>query len=185
MRKYYEHITKSYFLESSFRSINYSIGGHCSWLLTVVLSYCRGDAEFEQFFSTASSAKTTLGRYYLRSLEQALANDAEPYFEPNDDPSSITLEHVLPKNPNDGEWSAFNPEEVKRLARRIGNLCLLQKTANSNLKSAEFVIKKPVLAEAGYVLTSKIAAYDDWTVDTIAERQGELAKLAVKAWPIR
>jgi hypothetical protein len=144
-----------------------------------------GDAEFEQVFATASSAKTALGRYYLRSLEQARENDPEPYFEPNDDPASITLEHVLPKNPNEGEWTDFDPEEVKRLARRIGNLCLLQKTANSNLKSAEFALKKPSLAAAKYVLTSEIAEFSDWTADTIAERQRGLAKLAVKAWPVR
>src|SRR3546814_16361072 len=56
------------------------------------------DSEFEQIFATASSSKSALARYYLRSLAQARDNDPEPYFEPNEDPASITLEHVLPQS---------------------------------------------------------------------------------------
>jgi hypothetical protein len=141
------------------------------------------DDEFEQLFSTASSSKTALARYYLRSLEQAYTGDPEPYFEPNEDPAAITLEHVLPKAPDPKAWPQFDAEEAKRMSRRIGNLCLLQKTPNNNLKSAPYDEKLPILKDAPYVLTSGIADYLTWTSDAIAARQKYLARLAPAAWP--
>jgi hypothetical protein len=142
------------------------------------------DAEFEQLFATASSSKSALGRYYLHSLERALEDDSEPYFEANEDPASITLEHILPKTPQGTDWAQFGPEDVKRFSRRLGNMCLLSRTPNSELKSGPFEQKRPILADVPYRLTNSIAKFDDWTAETITERQKELALLAVKAWPV-
>src|SRR3546814_19080422 len=84
---------------------------------------------------------------------------------------------------SEGEWPQFEPDEVMRLARRVGNMCLLQRTPNSNLKSGSFETKRAALAAAPSVLSSSIAESADWTEETIAERQRLLPKIAVKAWP--
>jgi hypothetical protein len=142
-----------------------------------------GDADFEEAFRTTASSKPQLARYYLRSLEQALAQDPEPYFDLNDDPDAITLEHVLPKKV-EGNWPHISDEDVKRYSRRLGNLCLLQRTPNSDLRSAAFSVKRPILNAASYALTSEIGKFDQWSAVEIETRQERLAELSVKAWPV-
>lgn len=141
------------------------------------------DEEFEQLFSTATSSKTALARYYLHSLERAQEDDPEPYFETSENPDTITLEHILPKNPGPN-WPQFDPEDVKRFSVRIGNLCLLNKSSNNHLRSAGFEEKRPILKEAPYVLTSEVAQFAEWTPKSIVERQRTQAALAIKAWPV-
>ncbi len=99
-------------------------------------------AEFENF--TVSNAR--LARYYLRSLEMAAKDEAEPCFMPNDDRTIINLEHVLPKRPG-GNWKQFNEEQVAALHKRVGNVALLRATENSKLKSNSFADKKAVYRE--------------------------------------
>jgi hypothetical protein len=142
------------------------------------------DAEFEQLFATASSSKSALGRYYLHSLERVRDGDPEPYFEAVEDPAQITLEHILPKTPEAGEWDQFDADDVKRYSRRLGNMCLLHHSSNSTLKSGSFRKKKPILADVPFSLTSEIAEYDDWTAHAIQTRQAGMAELAVRAWPV-
>ena len=49
----------------------------------------------------SNNAAIALARYYLRSLETAAKNEAEPWFIPTDDGTVINLEHVLPKQPEE------------------------------------------------------------------------------------
>ncbi len=142
------------------------------------------NTEFEEAFATTSSTKPDYARYYLRTLERSLRSESEPWHVENDDPASITLEHILPKSPGPGwgEWQ--DAEQVKKYVRRLGNMCLLQRTANSNLKSDAFDIKRRAFRDAPYSFTSHIADYEKWTPDEIEERQSRMAKQAVLAWPI-
>lgn len=137
---------------------------------------------FEERFSVATVSNARLARYYLRSLEVSAAGEAEPWFIPNEDPTAITLEHVLPLR-TEGNWNHIEPEVAKAYAKRIGNLALLQATGNSDLKSDSFDVKKPVLASSAYETTARIANWDSWDASAITERQNELAKLAVTTWP--
>jgi hypothetical protein len=140
--------------------------------------------DFEDSFSTATVSKASFARYYLRSLEMALKDQPDPLFIPNADKETISLEHILPEKPQDN-WKQFNQDEVDTYSRRIGNLALLVKKSNSDLRSADFETKKKVYAQSGgYDLTTQIVKLDEWTVEKIVERQKILAKLALKAWPI-
>ena len=64
-------------------------------------------------------------------------------------------------------------------------MVLLKTRLNSELKSSGFDTKKLHLADSDFVLTSLVAEKAIWGVDEIEERQKVLAKLAVKAWPLR
>jgi len=141
------------------------------------------DPQFQESFETASVSNTKLARYYLRSLEMVAKDETEPWLIPNNDRQVINLEHILPKNP-EGNWPLFEDEYVKMYSKRIGNLALLQASANSDLKSKSFMEKKTVYAISPYVLTKQISEADDWTVEKIASRQKTLAELAISAWPI-
>jgi hypothetical protein len=138
---------------------------------------------FKEAFSQTSSTKPDYARYYLRSLESAFAGETEPWKLLNDDPTEITLEHVLPKSPLDGEWLTFPPDQVQSYSRRLGNMCLLQKTPNSNAKSLPFEAKRKLYKASPYALTSELASLQEWTPAELENRQARMAELALKAWP--
>ena len=141
------------------------------------------DEEFSTAFERARVSNARLARYYLRSLETASNNEAEPWFMPTDDGTVINLEHVLPKQPQ-GNWPLFSDEEVRLYTRRLGNLALMQAGDNSTVRSAPFEEKKVFYSESPYVLTNEIADFRQWTVQAITERQARLAQLALLAWPV-
>ena len=114
------------------------------------------DEEFRAAFESTRVSNASLARYYLRSLETAAKNEAEPWFIPTDDGTVINLEHVLSKQP-EGNWTQFNDEEVRLYGRRLGNLALMRASDNSTVRSAAFEEKKALYAHSPYVLTSEIA----------------------------
>jgi hypothetical protein len=142
-----------------------------------------GDEQFRQKFEITTSSTVKLARYYLRSLELVAKGENEPWHIPNDDPQSITLEHVLPKKPQDN-WPQFTEDEARSNVRRLGNMVLLRASLNSNLKSSAFADKKQQFAASPYITTKQVADVPDWTPATIDQRQKELATLALKAWPL-
>ncbi len=141
------------------------------------------DEEFRAAFETARVSNPRLARYYLRSLETASKNEPEPWFMPTDDGTVINLEHVLPKKP-EGNWPQFNDDEIRLYGSRLGNLALMRASDNSAARSAGFEEKKPLYAQSPYKLTSEIADRSEWTVQAIAERQKQMAQLALVAWPV-
>ena len=152
-------------------------------LRVALTSITPNDEVFRTAYKTARVANARLARYYLRSLEIAACKEPEPWFIPTDDATIINLEHVLPKNP-ENNWPQFNDDEVRRYSSRLGNLTLMRASDNRIVLSAPFEDKKPFYSRSPYILTKQIATYLQWTVDSITERQEELARLAPKAWPI-
>lgn len=142
------------------------------------------DVTFREAFATASSSKPDLARYYLRSLESVIDQQDEPWMLVNDDPAVITLEHILPKSPRTHEWPEFESESISRYIRRLGNMCLLQRTPNSNARSDRFEDKLVAYRSAPLSLTASVAENEHWSPDVINQRQAAMADLAVKAWPI-
>ncbi len=141
------------------------------------------DAEFKEAFSTTKVSSEKFARYYLRALEMAAKGEKEPWYSPLEDKGIINLEHVLPKKPLDN-WPNFNKEDVANCVQRLGNLALLQRSTNSDLKSADFKTKRKVYAESPYILTSQIAELNDWTPVAIGNRQKTIAALSTLTWPI-
>jgi hypothetical protein len=142
------------------------------------------NSQFAEAFERARVSSAKLGRYYLRSLESAAKDETEPWFIPQDDRAIINLEHVLPQKP-EGNWPAFTEDDVNQYSKRLGNLVLLNASANSTAKSASFQDKRKMYADSPYVLTSQVAEVEDWSPTSIVERQKGLAQLAVKAWPAK
>jgi hypothetical protein len=141
------------------------------------------DRDFKTAFETARVASSKQARYYLRSLESVANQDKEPWFVPVDDPDVINLEHVFPRKP-EGNWPAFEDDDHKVKATRLGNLVLMKSTDNSAANSDSFGEKRDIYAEASYVLTRELGDLDDWEPSNIDERQRKLAEIAVHAWPI-
>jgi hypothetical protein len=143
------------------------------------------DADFRETFVTARSSNSELARYYLRALEAAAANESEPWHIVNDDSSAITLEHVLPKNPPSGTWETFKDDDAAdRYLKRLGNLCLLQKTPNSDMDNGDFEKKKPIFESSPLVFTNQIATFKEWSPASVEGRQKAMAEMALRAWPL-
>jgi hypothetical protein len=140
------------------------------------------DSQFTEAFERARVSSAKHGRYYLRSLESAAKDEAEPWFIPQDDRAIINLEHVLPQKP-EGNWPTFTDDDATQYSKRLGNLVLLNASANSTAKSAGFEDKRAMYEASPYVLTSQVAEAEPSSPTTIVERQKGLAKLAVRAWP--
>jgi hypothetical protein len=154
-----------------------------SALKVVLAKVIVSDADFKQEFAIARVTNASAARYYLRALEGAQASEKEPWYILNDDPAAMTLEHVLPQNA-DESWSDLDDDQQKRLVRRLGNLCIMDKTGNGAVANKSFAEKRNVLSKAPYKLTSMIAEYEYWGPEQITERQNKLAELAVRAWPV-
>lgn len=141
------------------------------------------DDAFRAAFTLAKVSNQRLARYYLRSLEMTAKGEAEPWFVPQEDPTIITLEHILPRKPGSG-WLHFTEDEAKTFLTRLGNQALLQASTNSRAGNGSFSAKKEILARSPYTLTSMVQNTDEWTPSAIQERQEFLANLAVSTWPI-
>ncbi len=102
---------------------------------------------------------------------------------PIEDRNKPTLEHVLPENPRTN-WSAFTPEDHKAYYRRIGNMVLMLSGRNAVMGNASFATKQPLLFACGLQLTKMAGRQPKWEKDEIIARQKELAKIAVRTWPL-
>jgi Protein of unknown function (DUF1524)/Protein of unknown function DUF262 len=149
----------------------------------VLASVAPSDEQFRLGFQVATVSKISLGRYYLRSLEMTAKGEPTPWFVPNDDRQTITLEHVLPQNPG-SQWRHFDKEGAITYAKRIGNLVLLPAKSNAALGNNDFAAKSGVFSQASYELTRQVSTVTEWTPETITTRQQILADFAVKTWPL-
>lgn len=141
------------------------------------------DSKFENAVANASVANQQLARYYLRALQRCKDGEAEPQYIPNPG-GEVTLEHILPSRPG-AEWNYISEEDQKKYVNRLGNQVLLAATVNSKIGNAAFKMKKTALAACSFSLTKDVTQYENWGVNEISKRQAELARLAVKTWPLK
>jgi hypothetical protein len=140
------------------------------------------DIQFQDAFSTARVSKGYLARYYLRAIDKAMDSDPDPEFVANPDYDAANLEHIVPVNPGTG-WS-LTEDEANSIQSLLGNLTLLSSKKNVAIGNASFAEKLPVYKDSQYTITNKLENYTEFGIEQIKERQGELAKLAVKAWSL-
>jgi hypothetical protein len=141
------------------------------------------DEEFASAFGVARVPRGTLARYYLYALDRGKNGQTEPELVPNQDEEKVNLEHVLPKNPTDGEWTDFSAEQKRDFLYRLGNMALLQKGPNGRIGNKPFTYKQPILAASALLWTQDAGGRAGWTTDIIAARQQDMASLAVAVWP--
>lgn len=139
------------------------------------------DRLFHETFARARVSNARLARYYLRRMEDVFG-ESDPYKTPVEDTEKFDLEHVLPKKP-DSDWN-IDPDDVGVLATRLGNQALVKKSDNGRLRSATFDVKRQVLRQQGFKLTTIIADKEHWGADEIEERQTLMAGLAERAWAL-
>ncbi|MGO4726943.1 MULTISPECIES: DUF262 domain-containing protein [unclassified Inquilinus] len=141
------------------------------------------DEEFRQNFLIKQERNNARAQYYLRKIEAEAIRLDRGIMAQELQPGSLTVEHILPKNPAD-EWKDVivkDPDTVEESVFRIGNLCLLTQV-NKDLGRKSFSDKRKVFGESSLLTTRMVADVDLWDRSAIERRQEHLAKLAVSAW---
>ena len=106
--------------------------------------------------------------------------------------SDVTVEHVLPRNPEPGsQWLEDWPDlaERRELCDALGNFCILTKKDNQNADRMEFVQKRDLIfrnARKGgkFALTRDAARSDTWTPDDVRVRTKRLVDALVRDWKL-
>lgn len=135
------------------------------------------DDKFTTDFAQASLSNKKIIDYILSEIESQQGG-TKP------DPTSYTIEHILPKNANLNDWKVSDSEH-NAFVNRLGNLALLEASKNNKLGDKPYADKKAVFEQSCFVTTQTIAEkYSDWTIDTIEGRQYAMAKIAKTIWKI-
>jgi hypothetical protein len=146
--------------------------------------FLASDGEFEHSFAVARSSAQYLARFYLRVLEKhsSAAVGGELVVNPNVD--AVNLEHIMPQT-RAPYWEGVPVEQHENYVNRLGNLALLDRMLNEKSGNLPFADKAKVLAQSKISTTCEIATATAWGIKAIDERQKQMAKLAVKAWPLK
>ena len=133
----------------------------------------------EKSIGVSQTRNKRVVRYILFELERQATGNSHDFED-----SRITLEHVLPLNPEDG-WDGFNEGDLDAQAARLGNIALLEAGPNRDAGNAGYEAKRPALGKSRFQTTRDISGrYEDWTPETIDSRQEAMARSAAAIWRI-
>ena len=141
------------------------------------------DVKMAQDFALLSvntrGSRRKLAKYILARLEEDAADRA---CDPDTDPGTIA--HVLPENPVEAWSESFPPGAWEASMYRLGNLTLLEASANRAVGNATYGEKRAAYEGSAYVLTRSIPqmAPEQWTPELVDERQRQMAARAVHLW---
>ena len=142
------------------------------------------DSTFKNSFS-AKQFKTTqtrnkrITRYILCKIEKKQFQNDTDY-----DSDTVSLEHVLPQNPENG-WEEISDESHAAMVDRLGNITLLTKSQNKALGNLSYEAKRTVYLESNFGITQKLGQENEiWNSERIATRQNWMATQASSIWRI-
>jgi hypothetical protein len=147
-------------------------------------------------------------RYILAKLtqyvqEQAFHNSSDTQLSKFLD-SAVHVEHILPNTPTDEHRASFDmPDEYDTCKVKLGNLTLLEMTINTAISNGTFPNKREGYAQSNFLLTKSIfdkpnvgvntqfnkavaalPQFDEWSSESIVQRQQYMANLARSVWGI-
>ena len=98
--------------------------------------------------------------------------------------AGLSIEHIFPQAPDAG-WEAFSERDQETFVHRLGNLALLETALNRDLANVPYASKRPALAASAITTTRQLAeTYDDWTPETLAACQAQMARRATAIWRV-
>jgi hypothetical protein len=156
-----------------------SDGAEFAAILADLRNSSPSDDQFSQSFARLSFSKAEHGiaRYMLRAIEARLSATLEVAVS---GPDRVHIEHIYPQSPKEGErWADHD-----RYVVRLGNLTLLGRRLNEQIKNSNFGVKQEqAYKDTRLEMTKALLLYDAWSPQTIENRQIELGKLAQSIWP--
>ena len=124
--------------------------------------------------------------YVLLRLDDAKSAGGASY-----DHKIITVEHVLPQNPNpDSKWvKVFDAEARAKWTHRLGNLVLLPRRKNDAAQNYDFDRKKSKYfagsdGASPFLLTMEVLQLDDWSPALLEVRQQQVLGVLKEIWDL-
>ena len=136
------------------------------------------DEKFSQDFSLLSISTKGQEKKLVRYILCKLEADASK-IDVNED--SFSIEHILPESPSDDWRQQFTDAQIDEMVYRLGNLTPLEPHLNRQVGNEFYPSKCIAYQKSVYTLTQNILA-EEWTPNSLARRQNELAKRAVHIW---
>jgi len=125
--------------------------------------------------------------YILERLDDSLSAGGAHY-----DHKIITVEHVLPQNPDAGsQWiKEFTPAERRNWCHRLANLVLLPRKKNSQASNFDFATKKDKYFKgaggaAPFLLTQQVLQSRAWNPEVLQFRQVALLEQLTYLWNLQ
>lgn len=137
--------------------------------------------QFEQAIFPKSKAK--LARYTLAKINNHLQGGEQIA---NPDSKEVNLEHILPQNPGPDWLAAFSAGvDPTDYVYRLGNLTLLRSKLNADAANKSFKDKQQLaFSKSDLVLNHGLDTLAQWGENEIESRQREMAKVALRVWPL-
>lgn len=124
-----------------------------------------------------SLSEHAIARYLIRLFDGEMALTSEVNIA---DADRVHVEHIYPQTPKSGEKWIEHSTYVKRL----GNLTLLDKRLNAQVKNSSFLVKKEkAYQDSRLEITKQLLKYEAWSPTSIDQRQNELLIMAKVMWP--
>lgn len=141
------------------------------------------DNEFIPLFNhkqfVDNSRNNKIIKYILGKIERFKGGTRDVNFTSETD----SIEHILPQNPNE-EWGEDN-YDFDALIYRLGNLCLLEKSYNTDIENKPFSEKIETYKKSAFETTKSIPTeYAEWNSDSINKRQQQMGNCAKSIWKI-
>jgi hypothetical protein len=154
-------------------------GGGFQGALSALQGISPNEDLFKGSFATLSFpiAEHGVARYLLRCFDSKIATTAEVTVAGAD---RVHVEHIYPQSPPaQARW-----EEHDRFVRRIGNLTLLDKRLNEQIKNSDFPTKKEkAYKDSRLEITKALLQNDSWSPESVTQRQAVLCDVAQTIWP--
>jgi len=139
------------------------------------------DKLFESLLEAKDIKLNKVGTYILRKIELKLDPDQEKFS------SKITLEHILPKAPDD-EWNKYleeNHMDHTNLVHKLGNQTLLLGKINTKIRNQMFTKKTGEYKKSSKLMINKdLGNLKSWTEKDITQRQKWLTKQCMDIWKL-
>ena len=96
----------------------------------------------------------------------------------------LQLEHVLPqKYQAEPEWvNRWDKEAADEWMHRLGNLALLNQSANGSISNLPFEDKREIFKGSPYPLTQRISNFQEWNKQNVETNHHRLLGLIKKHW---
>ena len=137
----------------------------------------------DETFQIAFAGKTMLTQQSNKKAKYILARLEEYQNSQTIDEGRLTIEHILPQNPNE-KWVDSFGNNYDLFTQRMGNMALVKTDENKQLGQKSFDEKKELLEKHNYSINKNIAEYEEWTSQEVESRQKYLAKTAADLWKI-
>ena len=141
------------------------------------------DADFRTAFMSKQEKDNTKIKYIFRKMEsQARSTSGLPMPSELIANSTLTVEHILPRNPDPSWQTILNSDpELMDFTYKLGNMCLLT-NVNRDLGNAPFNDKLTTFGRSSLILTNELSREAGWNRNSINRRQERLANLAISTW---